>query len=146
MELNQPAHYRARMAALYHVQKQIRADLTSASPTQKKVLEPLLAQARAGVFPEGFNSDEMVLLMEKRQTFSKEPLTTAELLTLNTFFEIHPQKICGYQVPTSARYFPFTIKGTREEVEAAIDTTLAILKPSNLEALALELEHNLLHL
>lgn len=134
------------MAALRHVQELLRTDLTSASPTQKKVLEPLLAQARAGVFPEGFNSDEMVLLMEKRQTFSKEPLSTAELLTLNTYFEIHRQKICGYQESTGARDFPFTIKGTREEIEATIDTSLATPKPSKLEALALELERNLLHL
>lgn len=142
MELIYPQHSRVRIAALHHLRAEFNKDLKTATAARRKELEQQIALVRNGVFPEGFDADEMLRLVEKKQSFSNEPLSTTELMTFNTCFDIHPNKICGQEVTASSRDFPVTIAGNREDVERAIDQTLETQNSMELEAQALELELN----
>lgn len=146
MELIYPQHSRARIAALHHLRAELNEDLKTATANRTKDLEQQIALVRNGVFPDGFDQDEIVKLVEKKQSFSNEPLTTTELMTFNTYFDIHPNKICGQELIASSRDFPVTIAGNREDVERAIDQTLETKNNMELEAQALELELNLFEL
>tara|TARA_R110001592_G_scaffold43005_1_gene139499 strand:- start:25899 stop:26339 length:441 start_codon:yes stop_codon:yes gene_type:complete len=146
MELIAPQYSRARIAALNHLRGELNYELKTASSQRRKEIELQIAQVRNGVFPEGFNEDEMVLLVEKDRDFSNEPLSTTELMTYGTYFHIHPEKICGQEVVSSSRDFPVSISGTREDVERAIESTLDSQNDIELEAQALELELKLFDL
>lgn len=97
---------------------------------------------RNGVYPKGVNAQEVESEMMAEHKISDAPLSTTELLTFNTFFEKHPEKVCGQQVITSSREFPITVKGDRADVEAAINKEIS-QGPNELEALALETELDL---
>ena len=146
MELIAPQYSRARIDALNHLRSELNHDLKTASAQRKKEIELQITQVRNGVFPEGFDEDEMVLLVEKSRDFSNEPLSTTELMTYGTYFKIHPEKICGQQVVSSSRDFPVSISGGRDDVERAIDSTLDNKNDIELEAQALELELKLFDL
>lgn len=146
MELIAPQYSRARIAALNHLRGELNHELKTASSQRRKEIELQIAQVRNGVFPEGFDADEMVLLVEKDRDFSNEPLSTTELMTYGTYFDIHPEKICGHEVVSSSRDFPVSISGTKDDVERAIDSTLDIKNDIELEAQALELELKLFDL
>lgn len=137
--LTLPSEWRARIAALHYLREQYNQDIKSASPSAKDELERGITLLRNGVFPEGIDQDEVQLLVAMDQEFSKKPLTTTELLTFNTFFEIHPEKVAGQQVLTSSRDFPLTVSGTREDVEKAIGKTLD-QDPLEVQARELELD------
>ena len=107
-----------------------------------KSLEMDVSILRNGVYPQGVNAQEIEKEMMESHKISDAPLSTTELLTFNTFFEKHPEKVCGQQVVTSSREFPITIKGNRADVESAIDKELSP-EPDEIEALALETELDL---
>ena len=132
-----PSDLRARIATLDRIKEQLREDLQRAEPHRRDALERALNLVRSGYFPDGFDPDEQILLTQMNRSFPGGPLSTAELLTYNTFFELHPHRIAGVLMPSTARDFPLTVRGTRSEVEAAIDTTL---QQSPLERDALQLE------
>lgn len=146
MELIYPQRSRARIAALHYLRAEFNEDLKAATATRRKKLEQQIALVRNGVFPEGFDQDEVVRRVEKNQSFSNEPLTTTELMTFNTYFYINPNKIAGQEVIASSRDFPVSIAGNREDVEKAIDQTLESKNSMELEAQALVLELNLFEL
>lgn len=49
------------------------------------------------------------------------PLSFTELATFNTWYDMHPEKICGKMKASSSLYMPVTVVGTRRDVETAID-------------------------
>ena len=146
MGLRQSAKYRARIAVLNHLRGEFNKELKTANGQRRKELELLIAQVRNGVFPEGFDADEIVMLIEKDTDFSNAPLSTTELMTYGTYFDIYPEKICGQEVVSSSRDFPVSISEAREDVERAIERTLDSKNDIELEAQALELELKLFDL
>ena len=107
---------------------------------------------RNGVFVPKKEEDEAINRYLKENQYPPDPLSFSELCTYNTWFQIHPEKVCGEEVFTSSRDFPITIKGNRETIENTIRKSLkntsnqetsALLE---LEALALELELQFLNL
>lgn len=146
MDLIYPQGSRARIAALHHLRAEFNEDMKTVNVTRRKELEQQIALVRNGVFPEGFDQAEMVRQVGKEQSFSNEPLSTTELMTFNTYFNINPHKICGQEVMASSRDFPVSIAGNREDVERAIDQTLETKNNMELEAQALELELKLFEL
>lgn len=143
-----PKYLRARIAGLNNLKGQLQAQLPTADPITKKELELNIAYLRNGAYPEDADPDGIELMVMKDQDFSNQPLSFTELITLNTWFELHPEKVCGQEVLTSSRDFPLTVKGDRKDVEKAIAKTLAQAANTNLELefLALELELKLLSL
>jgi hypothetical protein len=85
------------------------------------------------------------LCMEKGITNSL-PLTQAEIAQYDTWFTMHPEKVCGKQVGGSGFSFPVKTLGTRSDIENTIDQTLmtkmTVDKPEvdDLELLELEAE------
>jgi hypothetical protein len=138
-----PAYYRARIQMMRDLQTTLGK---SESEAQR------LNLVRNGVFVPKNEEDEAIDRYLKENQYPPDPLSFSELCTYNTWFQIHPEKVCGVEVFTSSRDFPITIKGNRETIENTIRKSLK--KTSNqetsalleLEALALELELQLLNL
>ncbi len=138
-------YIRGRIAGLNNLREQYTRQLPGANDLQRPILERDIAALRNGVYPDDVDPDEIEIMVMKDHVFSNEPLTTAELMTYNTYFELYPWKIAGQQVVTTSRDFPVTVVGTRADVEAAIDKTLGKNK-LDLEVMALELELKLFEL
>lgn len=119
-----PSHYRARHAAINALLTELKREEKDAPPTRKKTLQREVATLRSGAFPEGFDPDEQIALLELQYDFPNDPLTDLERMTYSTFFEIHPHKIAGVEGPTGFREAPLAVSGTRADVEAAIGRTL----------------------
>lgn len=139
-----PEFLRARIAGLHHLREQYTLQLREAGPVERAMLERDIAILRNGVYPDDVDADSVELMLMKDRDFSDAPLTTTELMTFNTYFELYPWKIGGYQTISSSRDFPVTVQGTRADVETAIDHTLN--HTPDLEAEALEIERNLFSL
>ena len=103
---------------------------------------------RNGVFVPREEEASSIYQYLKENQYPPDPLSFSELCTYNTWFQIHPEKVCGEEVFTSSRDFPITIKGNRETIENTIRASLRKNNVSTLEleALALELELQLLNL
>ncbi len=100
---------------------------------------------RNGVFPEKFNEEGLIRQKLAEKTYSNEALTFSELTRFNTWFAMHPEKVCGKEIVTTSIEFPITIKGSREDI---INTIHIESDPGQLElqALAIEVELQLLQL
>lgn len=57
--------------------------------------------------------------------YPTEPLTQVELQTLDTWFTVHPEKICGVQKGGTGYSFPVKTIGTKQDIINAIDKTLS---------------------
>ena len=141
-----PEFMRMRIAGLHNLRQQFTSQLKTADKKAVKGLELYIAQLRNGVYPDVIDADGIEFMVAKNQSFSTEPLTFTELTTFNTWFTLHPEKVCGQLITTSSRNFPVSVKGTKEDVELAIDKTLSKANPIELEAKALEIELDLINL
>ncbi|HSZ72484.1 MAG TPA: SNF2-related protein [Cytophagaceae bacterium] len=61
----------------------------------------------------------------KTNTLSNEPLSFSELTSYNTWFTMHPEKVCGKEIITTSRQFTLSIKGTKEDIIQAIHNSIA---------------------
>lgn len=52
------------------------------------------------------------------------PLTFVELVTLNTWFAMHPEKVCGDEFVSTSMNFPLQMKAPKEYVERKIRESL----------------------
>ena len=109
-EINTPSYYRARINAIHKLIEEL--------PTNRDEKNPDRTLIRNGFIPESqqkrFNE---ILDFEYKLSFAlNEPLTFTEITSFNTWFVLHPEKICGKEVVTTSREFPITIKGTKEEI------------------------------
>ena len=134
-----PAYYRARIQLMRDLQTTLGK---SESEAQR------LNLVRNGVFVPKNEEDKAIDRYLKENQYPPDSLSFSELCTYNTWFQIHPEKVCGEEVFTSSRDFPITIKGNKETIEKTIRSSLGKNNVSTLEleALALELELQLLNL
>ncbi len=61
---------------------------------------------------------------EIQSTNNQSPLTELEQHTYDTYFQLHPEKVCGTQQGGSGYSFPVRTIGSRADIEQAIDATL----------------------
>jgi hypothetical protein len=108
-----PVYYRARIALF--------RDLTANGADKSK--ETVLL--RNGVMLDKSQQDTLIRQYLSKSAFPEGPLSFEELCTFNTYFEMHPEKVAGTETVASSREFPLTIKGGKEEIEAAIGGSLA---------------------
>jgi hypothetical protein len=132
-----PSYYRARIEVIRELVSTLEVD------RMEKGNDIILL--RNGVFPEKFNEDKLIRGKMAENTFSNEPLTFSELTRFNTWFALHPGKVCGKEIVTTSIEFPITIKGSREDI---MNTIHIESDPGQLElqALAIEVELQLLQL
>lgn len=105
-----PSFLRARITAIHKLVEEL--------PTSRDEKNPNRTLLRNGFIPENqqkrFNE---ILDFEYKLSFAlNEPLTFTEITSFNTWFVLHPEKICGKEVVTTSREFPVTIKGTKEDI------------------------------
>jgi hypothetical protein len=137
-----PEYYRARIDVFRQLQTRLSK---SAEDNMNLVL------VRSGVFPPDQDEQESIKEYLRQNQYPDTPLSFTELCTYNTWFQMHPDKVCGTEKITSSREFPVTIRGDRQTIEDTIGRFLPAQKPDTsgsleLEALALELELQLLEL
>jgi len=125
-----PSYYRARL--------QLVADLIQSSDSKQaeKLNDTVLH--RNGVLTN--KSDAESILDENEEKYSDEPLSFYEITRFNTWFAMHPEKICGKEVITTSREFPITIQGTKEDIIKTIRNQKQTETELELEALAIKLE------
>jgi hypothetical protein len=116
-----PTYLRARLDL-------IREKLTSANDMQAALL-------RNGVYYDNKSSEQKA----KSKAYPTAPLSFTELCTFNTWFVLHPEKVCGQEVVTSSKEFPVTIQGDKSIILATIQKQ-QIYSLIEIEALALEYE------
>ncbi len=75
----------------------------------------------------------------KSKVYPQTPLSFTELCTFNTWFVLHPEKVCGQEVVTSSKEFPVTIQGDKSIILATIQKQQSY-SLIEIEALALEYE------
>ena len=121
MQAVSPTYLRARMDL-------IRENLTGASDMQAALL-------RNGVYYDQKAIEEKA----KSKPYPQTPLSFTELCTFNTWFVLHPEKVCGQEVITISKEFPVTIQGDKSKILATIQKqqSYSIVE---MEALALEYE------
>ncbi len=121
MQAVSPTYLRARLDL-------IREKLASANDMQAALL-------RNGVFYDQKAIEEKA----KSKQFPQTPLSFTEFCTFNTWFVLHPEKVCGIEVITTSKEFPVTIQGDKAKILATIEKqqSYSIIE---MEALALEYE------
>ena len=121
MQAVSPTYLRARLDL-------IREKLASANDMQAALL-------RNGVYYDQKAIEEKA----KSKPYPQTPLNFTELCTFNTWFVLHPEKVCGQEVITTSKEFPGTIQGDKAKILATIQKqqSYSIIE---MEALALEYE------
>lgn len=106
----------------------IREKLSGANDMQAALL-------RNGVY----NDQKAIEEKAKSKAYPQTPLSFTELCTFNTWFVLHPEKVCGQEVITTSKEFPVTIQGDKAQILSTIQKqqSYSILE---MEALALEYE------
>ena len=105
------AYYRARIAAIQKLQ--------DSNPSIKKFLQNGFVPADRKNSFEKFIEDYIVNHVDN------SPLTFTELMTYNTWYEQHPEKVAGTMVESSSFYFPVLVKGTKKDVEKMFEAALS---------------------
>ena len=116
-----PTYLRARLDL-------IREKLAGANDMQAALL-------RNGVYYDQKSIEQKV----KSKAFPHTPLSFTELCTFNTWFVLHPEKVCGQEVVTSSKEFPVTIQGDKAQILSTIQKQQSY-SLIEIEALALEYE------
>ena len=102
-----PAYLRARI-------KFIEQQLQNLSKDESKSLERKLL--RYGVIQQEEKYLQDICIAMKNGNYKKIPLSFKELTRYNTWFTLHPEKVCGKEVITSSQEFPLSIQGTKENI------------------------------
>lgn len=119
-----PSYYRARLDTFRHFIKEELPGHSGYDTGKKNSPLELLKQ--------GFVHPDLKERFESRiDSFSKlgikvsdAPLTFTELCSFNTWFALHPEKVAGTEAVTTSINFPITIKGTKEDIEQALNKGL----------------------
>lgn len=104
------AYYRARIAAIRR-----------RTSTQDVQVQKWLG---CGYIPERLREDFNIFIKQELRN-DNSPLTFTELMTYNTWYELHPEKVAGTMVGSSSFYFPVLIKGTKKDVENMFKAALS---------------------
>ena len=116
-----PTYLRARLDL-------IREQLTTSTDMQAALL-------RNGVFYD----QKAIEQKAKSKQYPQTPLSFTELCTFNTWFVLHPEKVCGLEVITTSKEFPVTIQGDKAQILSTIQKQQSY-SLIEIEALALEYE------
>lgn len=100
--LHDNAYYRARIQSL--------RDYAELSAGKKKFYQN-------GLVPKSERANFDKYVDKHTVEYDNSPLTFTELMTYNTWYEQHPEKVAGTMVEGSSLYFPVLVKGTKNDVE-----------------------------
>ena len=80
-----------------------------------------IALLRNGVMRDKAREEELIQAKLQQQEYPDTPLVLSELCCFNTWFAMHPEKICGDEVITTSREFPLSVKGDQSWIENTIN-------------------------
>lgn len=123
MENHSPAYYRARLGTFLHFLKNELPGNAQWDTGKKNSPLELLKQ---GYVHPGLKErfEEYIDKYLAMGTINNTLLTFNELCSFNTWFALHPEKVAGTETVTTSINFPITIKGTREDIENALQKGL----------------------
>jgi hypothetical protein len=101
--IRQPSYYRARLAAI-------------AAELQRETDDRRIKLLQNGYFPD---------FVHNSSQSPQSPLTFLELCNWDTWFAMHPEKVCGETVITTSRNFPLEVKASCEDVERTVRAGIA---------------------
>jgi hypothetical protein len=105
-----PSWLRARTTAIRKLIEELPTDRDETNPDRTLIRNGLIPESQQKRFNE-------LLDYEYKLTFAlNEPLTFTEITSFNTWFAMHPEKICGKEVVTTSVQFPISVKGTKENI------------------------------
>jgi hypothetical protein len=102
-----PAYYRARLQAI--------ADELKSETDEKRVR----------LLQNGYYPDYQPSPLSHSSPGNNSPLTFLELCSWDTWFAMHPEKICGETVITTSRSFPLEVKASKEDVIKTVTAGIA---------------------
>ena len=105
--IQSPAYYRVRLAAI--------ADELRIEPDERRI--KLLQN---GYFPDWAANPPY--------DRDNSPLSFFEICCWDTWFTMHPEKICGEVTVTSNREFPLAVKASREDVIRTVSEGIYVAK------------------
>jgi hypothetical protein len=101
--MRQPSYYRTRLAAI-------------AAELQRETDDRRIKLLQNGYLPD-FAHDS--------PDSSQSSLTFLELCNWDTWFAMHPEKVCGETFITTGRNFPLEVKASRQDVERTVRAGIA---------------------
>jgi hypothetical protein len=115
-----PAYYRARLKAF--------ADKIKSETDEKRI-----RLLQNGYFPEW--KPETSNFKPETSNFKPEtsnPLTFLEQCRWDTWFAMHPEKVCGKTVITTSRSFPLTVNATKDDVIKTVTAGIEIAQQTRI--------------
>lgn len=111
--ISNPAWHRARIAAIEKLLEEV------PQSQEKNAARVLL---RNGMISKELKKRfDQLQDQEYKLTFAlNSPLSFREITSFNTWFAMHPEKICGKETITTSLQFPITVKGSKEDIIQAI--------------------------
>ena len=107
--IQKPAYYRARLAAI-------------ADEIKRETDEKRIRLLQNGYFPNYQPSQQ------SQSSHDSSPLSFLELCSWDTWFTMHPEKVCGEVVITTSRSFPLAVKANSEDVIRTVTEGIAKAK------------------
>jgi hypothetical protein len=104
--IRQPSYYRARLAAI-------------AAELQRETDDRRIKLLQNGYFPDFVHNSPQC------SQSPQSPLIFLELCSWDTWFSMHPEKVCGETFITTSRSFPLEVKASREDVERTVRAGIA---------------------
>jgi len=105
-----PSWLRARITAIRKLIEELPANRDETNSDRTLIRNGFIPVSQQKRFSE-------LLDYEYKLTFAlNEPLTFTETTSFNTWFVLHPEKVCGKEVATTSVQFPISVKGTKEEI------------------------------
>jgi len=102
--IQKPSYYRARLAAI-------------ADEIKRETDEKRIKLLQNGYFPNYQPSPQSQKpALTKEVSHDNSPLSFLELCSWDTWFTMHPEKVCGEVVITTSRSFPLAVKASSEDV------------------------------
>jgi hypothetical protein len=109
-----PSWLRARITAIRKLIEELPANRDETNSDRTLIRNGFIPESQKKRFNE-------LLDYEYKLSFAlNEPLTFTEVTSFNTWFVMHPEKICGKEVVTTSVQFPISVKGTKEDITRTI--------------------------
>jgi len=123
-----PSWLRARIIAIRKLIEELPANRDETNSDRTLIRNGFIPESQKKRFNE-------LLDYEYKLSFSlNEPLTFTEITSFNTWFVMHPEKICGKEVVTTSVQFPISVKGTKDDITSTIKEGLRESVQKNVHA------------
>lgn len=120
-----PAWLRARITAIRKLIEELPTNRDDKNPDRTLIRNGFIPESQQKRFSEHLD-------YEYKLTFAlNEPLTFTEITSFNTWFVMHPEKICGKEIVTTSREFPISVKGTKDDISHTIKEGLKVSDQNN---------------